>query len=345
MRCRRRMAFTLVELLVVITIIGMLMALLLPAVQAAREAGRRGVCMNNVKQIVTAQLNFESAQKRFPGYVNYLGVRNSAGQPIDVTVDPPVVITNPDPATDPSILTNDVSWVVVLYPYLEHNDWYKRWKATDVAQTDESNPQFRPRLYDPLMVCPSGDKVGGQSGDTPTDYVVNCGRHPDPNATPPVYDSPYAGVFHDQSSAVHPRNQIRVSQDDISRGDGTTYTLLVSENIQATESVPLITDSTTGAQSRISPRDRDVGFLWSPVPGVCDSGTDIVRINDCQDDALGPLRFARPSSYHPGGVIVGVPDGGVKFQREGIDWTVYMHLMTPNSNKAGVGGVFDPGDL
>ena len=62
----RRRAFTLVELLVVIAIIGVLVALLLPAIQAAREAARRMSCANNVKQIGVAMQNFESAAKRFP---------------------------------------------------------------------------------------------------------------------------------------------------------------------------------------------------------------------------------------------------------------------------------------
>jgi len=64
--CPRKYGFTLVELLVVIAIIGILVALLLPAVQAAREAARRTQCKNNVKQIGTAVLNFESAHKIFP---------------------------------------------------------------------------------------------------------------------------------------------------------------------------------------------------------------------------------------------------------------------------------------
>ena len=63
--CPRR-GFTLVELLVVIAIIGILMALLLPAVQAAREVGAASACANNLKQIGLAILNFECAQKKLP---------------------------------------------------------------------------------------------------------------------------------------------------------------------------------------------------------------------------------------------------------------------------------------
>ena len=77
---RRKTGFTLVELLVVIAIIGILIALLLPAVQAAREAARRSQCVDHLKALALALHNYESSAKTFPAIsYSYIGSQNSCG--------------------------------------------------------------------------------------------------------------------------------------------------------------------------------------------------------------------------------------------------------------------------
>ena len=105
----RRGAFTLAELLVVIAIIGMLIGLLLPAVQSAREAGRRVQCLNNLKQIGLGLLSYHESQMEFPP--------GGASDVVPFGVLPKYNGTS-----------GGSSWMVYLLPFIEQRSLYDRWQ-------------------------------------------------------------------------------------------------------------------------------------------------------------------------------------------------------------------------
>src|SRR4051794_22874607 len=109
-----RRGFTLVELLVVIAIIGTLVALLLPAVQAARETARGNTCRNNMKQLQLALTNMDSTLKRLPGYVEE--VFNPNGEKTNNMFK--------------ASFARRASWIVRLFPYMEENALWDIWSGT-----------------------------------------------------------------------------------------------------------------------------------------------------------------------------------------------------------------------
>jgi prepilin-type N-terminal cleavage/methylation domain-containing protein/prepilin-type processing-associated H-X9-DG protein len=129
----KRSAFTLVELLVVIAIIGMLVALLLPAINSARESGRRAQCMNNIKHLALACINSCETTGSFP-----------VGMSVPLTEEPSTTIRF------------GPNWVIQILPYLEYDSLYKDFDLTkDISSpTDAKNVAAKAQSVK-TMLCPS----------------------------------------------------------------------------------------------------------------------------------------------------------------------------------------------
>ena len=133
-----RKAFTLVELLVVIAIIGILIGLMLPAINAAREAGRRAQCQNNLKQLGLGVLNYVSATNSYPAAIN-------------------VGRNEPDAATTSNFGAN---WVITILPEIEDGGLAKQFNinATKGPWVSSAENAAARATNMPVMLCPSDNK-------------------------------------------------------------------------------------------------------------------------------------------------------------------------------------------
>ena len=341
---RSHEGFTLVELLVVIAIIGTLVALLLPAVQAAREAARSNTCRNNIKQLQLALTSYDTQLKKLPGYVSE--------------------VYNPNGAKDNGIPVQGrrVSWIVALFPYMEHNALWDEWSK--VFNQEPTATEIE------ALLCPSDPPdVPGQPW---TSYVGNAGRAFSDNATgitPPTVENAADGVFFDDNkfgrsspTAFGPEDgregdpRLQMSLGYVQSNDGTSKTFMLSENLHAwywTYDVGLDANNrqvqVRGQDSSIVDTKHIFGFVWKNRP------SEIERINgDRFYDQPNPgppdqfrtwaeaptlsqpnyESYGYPSSGHPGGVNMAFCGGQVVFIADSIDPLVYAQLMTPNRNRS-----------
>ena len=324
----RRRAFTLVELLVVVTIIGLLIALLLPAVQAAREAARRAQCANNLKQFGLALSNYENTHGVLPpghGFVpaSYYGQSKA----------------------------NAWSWPVRLFPYLDQDALWtvmdtlwstncgNDWSSTTCKMAKVQSAQVS------VFHCPSDVGIGIRWNSNHTCHT--------PSGTPPVAEQArlsYAGNYgQGQMEAASRTSGVFGFNSATQIGDihdGTSNTLLLSEVLVGH------TCSTRGI----------FGYQEGPVvmANYCpnDPTPDLVRWCDPADGLPGAqapclwtsgnwgtlsainMVLHTSRSAHPGGVQTVLCDGSVHFVNQTVALNIWQALSTPAGGEAISAGAY-----
>lgn len=189
-----RRAFTLVELLVVIAIIGILIAMLLPAIQAAREAARRNTCLNNVRQLAIAAQNYHDAYKKLP----------DCGHEV------------PGGADNPPVDRDNWGWVFQTAPQFEYAE-VQKYSETPAATKTANDKLIRATVV-AILLCPTRREVRTYHNTAITDYAANGGTETT-NSTDGLY------VRH--RHATTNRELTRKIPKDCP--DGTTKTLMYGE--------------------------------------------------------------------------------------------------------------------
>jgi prepilin-type N-terminal cleavage/methylation domain-containing protein len=301
---RKRPGFTLVELLVVIAIIGILVALLLPAVQSAREAARRMQCSNNLKQLGIALHNHHDTFKSFPPG-NFVRINGT------------------------TLSGYGWTWHVKLLPFIEQGGLYDRVSSivdTDTDQWDDPRQLLAGRDTKlTFFQCPSHPNPGSvnpnKNGYQLSTYNGVCGNTTFNNdQLDEETDVGYAG-----NGIFFMNSHVRMA--DVV--DGTSNTFIVAE----------VQDELKGApnSNRMAGSDRKYNFSASGdgnPPTDCSEylvgmeTDDPINANtrDANGDYNDDGEYA--GSYHPGGAQFTLGDGSVRFVSQTVNITTYRRIST-----------------
>jgi prepilin-type N-terminal cleavage/methylation domain-containing protein len=316
---RVQRAFTLVELLVVIAIIGILVALLLPAIQAAREAARRTQCANNLKQIALAVHGFHDSRKELP----------------------------PSRISD-----HQATWLYLILPYMENVQLASLWDISTGCFFDQSE-QFRSQVvvdyvcpsqgHDTILILRAPDSVHGHSGGdesglwrgTLTDYMASqastCAIYrlqiaptsPNPPGMPINFGST-PDVAYKSDGAIVPAKPSSIIDADTGRQ--ANIPRKVAKYASQTSFAKII-DGTSktllcGEVSK-SRAEMTQAFNGNDPQGIF-AGEDSPLAPYPEPQPLPPTFFDKTSfgSSHPGVVQVAMVDGSVQGLRGEIDPTV-----------------------
>jgi len=313
---RQRAGFTLIELLVVIAIIAILVSLLLPAVQQAREASRRSSCKNNLKQLVLAMHNHHDTFGNLP-----------AG-----------AVSNPENKGNQGYNKLGYAWSIRLLPYIEQAALYNQFSALLDDHTKFACCDWPADARNTLLrafICPSqlGTADFNKAGSSTTgrgvvgNYLVNGGS----NVTA---DSAAAGTANDghggleKTDGLFQLNKAKSLRDIV---DGTSNTLMLGE--------VLVNDDDGDHRSRFynahggnclfSTMVRPNSKTGDRIQLGCGQGTgQWTTQTPCNPVGSGTQTMIGVRSMHTGGAQVAMADGSVRFVSDNIAESTWLALST-----------------
>lgn len=321
----RRDGFTLVELLVVIAIIGILVALLLPAVQAARESARRIQCTNHIKQIGLAMLNFESTNGTLPkAYTpNWLGTKRAG----------PCASLRSLPASKSNGLAAHYVLSFIL-PFIEHEAVYDLIDF-DVAWTSKANKDAGiSTIPIPEYICPSAPARPNQFA---SDYF----------ALVDIIDVDTGGTVPAVGYCTFEQLNLVSQPRSVEGLEG----MLTDEGIPVRKVTDGVSKTFLFFECAGRPlqffRDRDITNLVGKVPGTNIPGGEVPTYSWANPDNYGTWRPAEDCglttvqncrnydeiySFHQGGAMFLFGDGSADFVQDSIDVETFISLFTRAGN-------------
>lgn len=326
---RKTKGFTLIELLVVIAIIGLLIALLLPAVQSAREAARRTQCSSNMRQLAMASHNFYDQKNReLPQGVQMNHVTDVAWWSNDICSDAGPFGPN---------------WAVLLLPYIEQSALYDANKVEAYRQTgDQSWRELRKQTLS-MMSCPSGSlgtpAYNGPGGPWARgNYAANAGPtwffmtvNGKSNLESPFgvaggvmcvnYGATFGEIL-DGTSNVILLNEVRHGVGATDRR-GTWALGFPGASFTAANAIGDCTNPNDPWE--LADDIEGCGAFWY-------SGIGSRRRMGCWSGALSWQAQAR--SYHPAGVNAAMVDGSVRFVPNNINQRIWFFMNSRNDGAA-----------
>jgi prepilin-type N-terminal cleavage/methylation domain-containing protein/prepilin-type processing-associated H-X9-DG protein len=338
----RRTAFTLVELLVVIAIIGILVSLLLPAIQQARESGRRISCISNLRQLGLAVQGYNDAHGTLPasGIVAPLSLQRYT--PSGEEFDYPVY----DQRSGKMF-----SWIVLILPFMEESSLHDQF---DFSKTVLEQPQEPQSKFLPVLTCPSDASQGRYYRDS---KITNDKSFAKGNYA--AYDSP----LHSDLQLLFPGALIATGQKLSQVIDGASNTIVISEvrtrdepldergawalpwngasllaldmHPEDSYSQPVLpefiasTDSAILAQVQVPDMMNNPGDILVTCPGdVAENQLDGMPCHPwIYGLGMSGYLSAAPRSNHVGGVNTVFLDGHIGFLSDNIDPTAMAYLV------------------